>query len=92
MSANGRFSKAGESRGYKAGSLAWLLRFRFGDGLYEGFHLRTLEGQMMLADLLSYGLLISVFVVTGLRMFVEKPNKLVEVPDFRWKKSPGSKR
>jgi hypothetical protein len=46
----------------------------------------------MLADLLSYGLLISVFVVTGLRMFVEKPNKLVEVPNFRWKRSPRPKR
>jgi hypothetical protein len=41
----------------------------------------------MLADLLSYGLLVSVFVVTGLRMFVEKPNKLVEVPILRFKRS-----
>lgn len=91
MSANGRFSKAGESRGYIAARLAWLLRFMFGDGLYKGFHLRTLEAQM-LADLLSYGLLVSVFVVTGLRMFVEKPNKLVEVPSFRRKRSPRPKR
>lgn len=46
----------------------------------------------MLADLLSYGLLVSVFVVTGLRMFVEKPNKLVEVPSFRRKRSARPKR
>jgi len=34
----------------------------------------------MLSDLISYGLLVSVFVVTGLRMFVEKPNGLKELP------------
>jgi hypothetical protein len=41
----------------------------------------------MLSDLLSYGLLVSVFVVTGLRMFVEKPNKLAEIPNLRLKRS-----
>jgi hypothetical protein len=46
----------------------------------------------MLADLLSYGLLVSVFVVTGLRMFVEKPNKLAEIPIFRLKRSPRKQR
>jgi hypothetical protein len=34
----------------------------------------------MLSDLISYGLLVSVFVVTGLRMFVEKPNGLKQLP------------
>jgi hypothetical protein len=62
-----------------------------GDGLYKGFHSGNLEAQM-LADLLSYGLLVSVFVVTGLRMFVEKPNKLAEIPIFRLKRSPRKQR
>ena len=39
----------------------------------------------MLSDLISYGLLVSVFVVTGLRMFVEKPNGLKELPSRSWK-------
>jgi hypothetical protein len=39
----------------------------------------------MLSDLISYGLLVSVFVVTGLRMFVEKPNGLKELPLGSWK-------
>jgi hypothetical protein len=39
----------------------------------------------MLSDLISYGLLVSVFVVTGLRMFVEKPNGLKELPLWSWK-------
>jgi len=39
----------------------------------------------MLSDLAIYGLLVSVFIVTGLRMFIEKPNKLSEItlPRFR---------
>jgi hypothetical protein len=40
----------------------------------------------MVSDLISYGLLASVFVVTGLRILVEKPNKLKEIPALRWKK------
>ena len=39
----------------------------------------------MLSDLISYRLLVSVFVVTGLRMFVEKPNGLKELPLRSWK-------
>lgn len=37
------------------------------------------------SNLIAYTLLASVFIVTGLRMFVEKPNKLTEIPLFRWK-------
>jgi hypothetical protein len=33
----------------------------------------------MVSDLIMYVLLASIFVVTGLRMFVEKPNKLKEI-------------
>lgn len=33
----------------------------------------------MVSDLVSYGLLASVFIVTGLRMFVDKPNKIKEI-------------
>jgi hypothetical protein len=40
----------------------------------------------MVSDLISYGLLASIFVVTGLRMFVEKPNKLKELPLPSWKR------
>lgn len=39
----------------------------------------------MVSDLISYGLLASIFVVTGLRMFVEKPNRVKELP-LLWKK------
>jgi len=44
------------------------------------------------SDLTTYALLASVFIVTGLRMFVEKPNKLTEIPLFRWKQVVPSKR
>jgi hypothetical protein len=40
----------------------------------------------MVSDLISYGLLASVIIVTGLRMIVEKPNKLKEIPLARWKR------
>jgi hypothetical protein len=40
----------------------------------------------MLSDLISYGVLTSIFVVTGLRVFVDKPNKLREIPLPRWKR------
>jgi hypothetical protein len=40
----------------------------------------------MVSGLISYGLLASVFVVTGLRILVEKPNKPKEIPALRWKK------
>ena len=45
----------------------------------------------MLSDLISYGLLVSVFVVTGLRMFVEKPNELKELPLQSWNRKPTSR-
>lgn len=31
-----------------------------------------------MSDLFSYGLLAAIFVITGLRMFVEKPKKLTQ--------------
>lgn len=40
----------------------------------------------MVSDLIAYTLLGSVFIVTGLRMFFEKPNKLTEIPLVHWKK------
>ena len=40
----------------------------------------------MVSDLISYGLLASVFIVTGLRILVEKPNKPKEIPAIRWKR------
>ena len=40
----------------------------------------------MLSDLISYGALASIFVVTGLRVFVDKPNKLRAIPLPRWKR------
>ena len=46
----------------------------------------------MVSELTAYALLASVFIVTGLRMFVEKPNKLTEIPLFRWKQVVTSKR
>ena len=39
----------------------------------------------MLSDLISYALLAGIFVVTGLRTLIDKPNKLSEIP-FRQKK------
>jgi hypothetical protein len=33
----------------------------------------------MVSDLIMYALLASIFIVTGLRMLVEKPNKLKEI-------------
>jgi hypothetical protein len=34
----------------------------------------------MVSDLVAYGLLMSIFVVTTLRMFVEKPSRLEHRP------------
>ena len=34
----------------------------------------------MLSDLLSYALLAGIFVVTGLRTLIDKPNKITEIP------------
>lgn len=38
----------------------------------------------MVSDLITYGLLASIFILNGLRMFVEKPNKALEMPLQRW--------
>ncbi len=46
----------------------------------------------MVSDLISYGLLASLFVVTGLRMFVEKPNKVKEFPLPSWKRIKSNSR
>jgi hypothetical protein len=40
----------------------------------------------MSSDILSYGLLAAIFVVTGLRMLVQKPNRMTEIPISRNKK------
>lgn len=45
----------------------------------------------MVSDFIAYALLGSVFIVTGVRMFFEKPNKLTELPLVRWKKVLRSK-
>ena len=39
----------------------------------------------MTSDIISYGLLAVTFVITGLRMFVEKPNRMREIPFWRKK-------
>jgi hypothetical protein len=55
-------------------------------------HCMLEAGEQMIADLISYGLLASIFVVTGLRMFVEKPNKVKELPLAPWRrKRPNSR-
>lgn len=46
----------------------------------------------MIADLLAYALLAFIFVVTGLRMFLEKPNKATETPLRPWRKVFGGRR
>lgn len=45
----------------------------------------------MVSDLIMYALLASTFVVIGLRMFTEKPNKLKEIPLARWKRNKRDK-
>jgi hypothetical protein len=40
----------------------------------------------MLSDLISYGVLAGVFIVTGLRALIDKPNKLKTIPLPRWKR------
>jgi hypothetical protein len=49
-----------------------------------GVNHADLKGGAMLSDVISYALLAIVFVVTGLRMCVEKPNKIREIPMRRW--------
>ena len=41
----------------------------------------------MISDLISYGLLAAIFVVTGLRTFFDKPNKATEIPLQHWRKN-----
>jgi hypothetical protein len=41
----------------------------------------------MASDVVTYALLASIFVVMGLRMYFEKPNKLHEIPLLRWKRA-----
>ena len=41
------------------------------------------------SELITYGLLASIFIVTGLRMFIEKPKKAFEITEQPWQ---GSKR
>jgi hypothetical protein len=48
-------------------------------GKQKTVELKQEEHQTMISDLVTYALLASIFVVTGLRMFVEKPNKLKEI-------------
>jgi hypothetical protein len=40
---------------------------------------KTGGNQPMVSDLIMYALLASIFIVTGLRVLVEKPNKLKEI-------------
>ncbi len=42
-----------------------------------------------MSDLVSYGLLASIFILTGLRMLIEKPNKLREAQLARPKRTVG---
>jgi hypothetical protein len=44
-------------------------------------------GDPMISDLISYGLLAAIFVVTGLRTFFDKPNKTTEIPLQHWRKN-----
>lgn len=41
----------------------------------------------MISDIISYALLAVIFVVTGLRLFIEKPNRLTEIPLAPWRKA-----
>ena len=38
----------------------------------------------MVSELITYGLLVSIFIVHGLRMFIEKPKKALQVPQQPW--------
>jgi hypothetical protein len=48
-------------------------------GKQKSVELNRRNIKQMISDLVTYALLASIFVVTGLRMFVEKPNKLKEI-------------
>jgi hypothetical protein len=40
----------------------------------------------MIFDLITYGLLASVFVVNTLRMFVDKPKNALQADQLRWER------
>lgn len=40
----------------------------------------------MIFDLITYGLLGSVFVVNTLRMFIDKPNKALQTAQLPWER------
>ena len=62
-----------------ASSLARVLLFLA--LLYQGwFSRKKIKGEKMISDLMAYALLAFIFVVTGLRMFLDKPNKATEIP------------
>jgi hypothetical protein len=42
------------------------------------------QEKAMGSELITYGLLASIFIVNGLRMFIEKPRKAFEVAERRW--------
>lgn len=42
----------------------------------------------MISDVLSYALLMGVFVITALRRWIEKPNNITELPLLRGRKNP----
>jgi len=41
----------------------------------------------MISDLLAYALLAFIFVVTALRMFLEKPHQSTEIPLATWRRT-----
>ena len=41
----------------------------------------------MTSELITYGLLASIFIVNGLRMFIEKPKKAFEITEHSWQRS-----
>jgi hypothetical protein len=43
-----------------------------------------------MSDLISYALLAVIFVITGLRMFIEKPKKLAETQAMHRQSSNGN--
>jgi len=64
------------------------LNYRQRAGLYFATGLKILtqvRSDKMISDLMSYGLLAAIFVVTGLRAFFDKPNKTTEIPLQHWK-------
>ena len=48
------------------------------------------NGGNTMSDLISYALLAGIFVITGLRMFVEKPKKLAETQVMHRQSSNGN--